>query len=203
MKIHALMDSSTVNGPGRRAVIWTQGCQGMSCAEACWNRKTHDAGAGREMDPLDIMQWLAPIAHDLEGITVSGGEPMQQAREVGALINGVRLAFPELSIGLFSGYSEKELAAGKYASFPTQSDEYRRGHWAYLTCVLDFAILGRYNPDMPSKKPLRTSRNQQLMLYSSRYKLKDFQRQAVQVSIKKDGLTTITGFPTGGAFSDL
>jgi organic radical activating enzyme len=45
----------------------------------------------------------------LDGVTFSGGEPMQQADELAPLIQDLRAALPALSLGMFTGYSEEEL----------------------------------------------------------------------------------------------
>ncbi|MBC8164702.1 MAG: 4Fe-4S cluster-binding domain-containing protein, partial [Bryobacteraceae bacterium] len=42
----------------------------------------------------------------LEGVTFSGGEPMQQAEALLRLMNEIRQAGPSVSFGMFSGYTE-------------------------------------------------------------------------------------------------
>jgi anaerobic ribonucleoside-triphosphate reductase activating protein len=59
-------------------------------------------------------------------------------------------------------------------------------------------VLGRFNRHQPSTAPLISSRNQRLRLLSNRYTDRDFEGQAVDVTIGSDGLTQITGFPTLG-----
>ncbi|MEZ5352970.1 MAG: 4Fe-4S cluster-binding domain-containing protein [Bryobacteraceae bacterium] len=50
----------------------------------------------------------------IEGLTISGGEPMHQADELCELAERVHAAAPRLSFGMFSGYYERELDAGRY-----------------------------------------------------------------------------------------
>jgi anaerobic ribonucleoside-triphosphate reductase activating protein len=137
--------------------------------------------------------------HSLEGVTFSGGEPMQQADSLLRLIQCLRRQAAELSFGLFSGYAEHELDQGQYWIWGDSSSEQRRKRlWQEIRECLDFAILGRFNQAQPSRLPLRTSRNQVLQLFSYRYSPADFSEQMTEVSIKEGGQVEVTGFPTLG-----
>jgi anaerobic ribonucleoside-triphosphate reductase activating protein len=180
------MNSSTVNGPGKRAVIWTQGCVNMNCA-GCWNPETHAPDGGTDY-PLDaLLGWInaAVTGMKVDGVTFSGGEPMQQPRELMLLIRNVLRQHPNLSIGMFSGYTEAELER-----FP---------EWPEIRACLDWAVLGRYNQQQACEDlPLRSSRNQQLRLFSPKHAEADFEPLAVELTIDADGFTQITGFPVKG-----
>jgi anaerobic ribonucleoside-triphosphate reductase activating protein len=139
---------------------------------------------------------------EVSGLTISGGEPLEQAPGLVQLVDGVRGQFPDLSIGLFSGYSETELDRGGYLCFPSTVAVEKRDLWRRIRRTLDFAVLGRYNRLAPSSDPLITSMNQRLRLYSSRYSLADFKQQLVEVTIDGHGLTQITGFPVSGAVTE-
>src|SRR6185295_8883463 len=85
MLIHGFVDGSRVNGPGLRAVVYFQGCT-LGCRN-CWNPETH-AFAGKERSIAEVTG-LVVSAHQeraLEGVTFSGGEPMEQADALLALI---------------------------------------------------------------------------------------------------------------------
>lgn len=70
-----LQTDSIVDGPGIRAVLWTQGC-GHHC-EGCHNPETHDFHGGSNYDVEQIKKQLDTLQfHD--GITLSGGDPMFQ-----------------------------------------------------------------------------------------------------------------------------
>ena len=122
---------------------------------------------------------------DVEGLTLSGGEPMQQASALFALISILKARRPDLSIGMYSGYTERELNASAI--------------WRAVCEHLDFAVLGRFVAAKPSSLPLRTSANQILRLFSGRYREEDFQPQECEVQITQDGLVQITGFPLAGS----
>jgi anaerobic ribonucleoside-triphosphate reductase activating protein len=184
LRVHALMGSSTVNGPGTRAVVWVQGCS-LGCPD-CWNPKTHDPLQGFRFEVSDLLKWFAKASREsrIEGLTISGGEPMEQAPAVLELLRRLKGAHPAMTTGLFSGYAEREL---------------RENLWCAMQGHLDFAVLGRYNARRRSHHPLVASTNQVLRLYTTRYSMADFVEQSVEVHIDDSGLTQITGFPILGS----
>ncbi len=198
MLLHALIPASRANGPGLRAVVFFQGCK-LGCV-GCWNPRTHPFH-GAEVTVDAVVQELvrARQEHPLEGITFSGGEPMEQADSLLRLIGDLHRQAPVLSFGMFSGYAEHELAKGQYWVRGDGSSEQRpKRLWQEIRGHLDFAILGRFNQAQPSNMPLRTSRNQLLRLFTDRYNPADFSEQLTEVSIKEGGQAEITGFPTLG-----
>jgi anaerobic ribonucleoside-triphosphate reductase activating protein len=199
MRLHAFMDCSLVNGPGRRAVVWLQGCE-LGCAQ-CWNPATHAQNAGVLISPFKLTSRIEQACHlhSLEGVTLSGGEPIHQVQEVIELFLALKQRLPLLGAGLFTGYTEHELERGAFVTYRSSLPASREAYWRELRCLLDFAVLGRYNYRLPGAEPLVSSRNQQLKLFSNRYCLQDFEQQRLEVSIEPDGLTQITGFPVLGS----
>ena len=195
LRVHAQMESSQVNGPGRRAVIWVQGCS-LGCA-GCFNKRSHSTAGGREVKIPVLVDWLKSLwlADAISGLTISGGEPMEQAAELATFLEAVRNGLPSLSIGLFSGYAERELVQGQFRADLSLSRIQRGDLWQRIRGHLDFAVLGRYNRQQPSDRPLATSRNQQLLLLSDRHPEGDFTAQSVEITIGAEGMTQITGFP--------
>jgi hypothetical protein len=120
MLLHALIPASRANGPGLRAVVFFQGCT-LAC-RGCFNPDTHPY-TGTEVAAEAVAERLlrAHKEHGVEGVTFSGGEPMQQADSLLRLIQGLRRQAPELSFGLFSGYSDLELVLGRYGAVITLS----------------------------------------------------------------------------------
>src|ERR1019366_8446013 len=198
MLLHALIPASRANGPGLRMVVFFQGCK-IGCV-GCWNLKTHQFhGEKITVDAVAQEVLRARQEHALEGITFSGGEPMQQADSLLRMIQCLRYQAPELSFGMFSGYAEHELAKGQYWIWgDNSSEQHRKQLWEEIRGTLDFAILGRFNQDQPSSLPLRTSRNQALRLFTDRYSHVDFSEQLTEISIRDDGQVELTGFPTLG-----
>ncbi|GLY18813.1 radical SAM protein [Kineosporia rhizophila] len=99
----------TALGPGRRLAVWVQGCD-LACP-GCMSRDTWPADGGQEVPVAQVVQLWQQVG--AEGLTISGGEPGQQAAAVRELIEGVR-AVPfggaEPDVLLYTGYTEPELA---------------------------------------------------------------------------------------------
>jgi anaerobic ribonucleoside-triphosphate reductase activating protein len=179
-------------------VAFFQGCS-IGCV-GCWNPNSHPFH-GREIKVEAVVQDVlrARQEHALEGVTFSGGEPMQQADSLLRLIQCLHQQAPGLSFGMFSGYAEHELDQGQYWIWGDgSSDQRRKRLWQEIRAYLDFAIFGRFNQAQPSNMPLRTSGNQVLRLFTNRYSQADFSEQLTEVSIHEDGQVEITGFPTLG-----
>jgi pyruvate formate lyase activating enzyme len=78
--IHSIETFGTVDGPGIRYVLFTQGCL-LRC-QFCHNADTWEIGTGKEMSVEEIINDLTSYLPFIEssggGITVSGGEPLLQ-----------------------------------------------------------------------------------------------------------------------------
>jgi len=197
MLLHAFIPASRANGPGLRAVVFSQGCS-LGCP-GCWNPSSH-AFQGTDLGLEDVAERLlrAHADYGLEGVTFSGGEPMQQAECLLEIMNRLRAAAPSLSFGMFSGYAERELDHGRYWLRQPLPVSDKQLLWQEIRSRLDFAVLGRFNQALTSNAPLRTSRNQVLRLFTARYAEADFPEQTIEVNIHADGRAEVTGFPTLG-----
>ena len=198
MLLHAFIPASRANGPGLRSVVFFQGCT-LAC-QNCFNPDSHPF-TGADVTVLAVAERVlqAHQEHGTEGVTFSGGEPMQQAPALLELIGTLRQQVPSLSFGLFSGYGEWELVLGRYSIWGRDySEADLRRLWEEIRAQLDFAVLGRYNEHQPSGLPLRTSRSQALRMLTSRYGVKDYGPQSVEVTVHPDGRAEVTGFPILG-----
>lgn len=78
--IHSIETFGTVDGPGIRYVVFTQGCL-LRC-QFCHNADTWEIGTGKQMSVSEIIDDLKSYLPFIEssggGITVSGGEPLLQ-----------------------------------------------------------------------------------------------------------------------------
>ena len=92
-KIHSFESFGTVDGPGIRFVLFMQGCP-LKC-KYCHNRDTWDISKGNEYSIDEIVEKvmrLKPyITTSHGGVTVSGGEPLLQAKFVTALFKELNL----------------------------------------------------------------------------------------------------------------
>jgi anaerobic ribonucleoside-triphosphate reductase activating protein len=106
-------------GPGSRIGIWFQGCS-IHCA-GCMSRDTWAPAEPGERVPLTaVTDWVAAIPVDqVDGVTISGGEPFDQPEALGALVQSLRAMFPLVSpdavravdLLVYSGYGYSQLAA--------------------------------------------------------------------------------------------
>jgi anaerobic ribonucleoside-triphosphate reductase activating protein len=197
MLIHSKMDSSSVNGPGNRAVLWFQGCS-LGC-KGCWNPETHAFNNKKDTSVGEIQDWIAGLK-DVEGITFSGGEPMQQAPYLYVLVTWIREHRPDLTIGMYTGYSKKELENGTFKWKSAEDADWVRGSkqlWQEIKKHLDFAVVGRYVESMACHdEPLRGSRNQEVLFYTTKYSEASLSQQTAEITVGEDGLIQITGYPT-------
>jgi anaerobic ribonucleoside-triphosphate reductase activating protein len=173
MRVHATEARSRANGPGARFVVWLQGCS-LGCP-GCFNSTTHDAGGGTERS---IDELVAAIPDDVEGVTLSGGEPLQQAHASAELLDRARAR--GLSTLAFSGYALDEIRA--LAGGPAVLDR------------LDVLIDGRYVAGDRLATGLRGSANQRIHLLTSRYTLADVEATPVaEIRIARTGDVILTG----------
>lgn len=201
MLLHAFIPASRANGPGLRAVIYFQGCS-LNCP-GCWNPTSHkfrstDLTTTMTIDSVVRGFEAAARSSPLEGVTFSGGEPMQQVQALVELMEGIRRMAPSTSMGMFTGYTAPELDEGQYATRPITPLAERHRLWRIVRDHLDFAVMGRYDRTQPGMEPLRTSKNQELVLFSGRYEERDFGQQFVEVGIDQRGTAVVTGFPILG-----
>ena len=75
-KIHSIETFGTVDGPGIRYVIFTQGCQ-FKCLY-CHNPDTWEFSQGKDYNVKELVDDICKYKRYIEGITVSGGEPLLQ-----------------------------------------------------------------------------------------------------------------------------
>ncbi|MGX7031646.1 pyruvate formate-lyase-activating protein [Vagococcus zengguangii] len=78
-RIHSTENFGTVDGPGVRFVVFTQGCH-MRC-QFCHNPDTWDLNAGKQVTADEIIEEALRFRSywgEEGGITISGGEPLLQ-----------------------------------------------------------------------------------------------------------------------------
>ena len=87
--VHSFTTGSAVDGPGLRTVLWTTGCQ-MRCLY-CHNPDMWHVGNGRRVAVGDAVAEIAKYTRFMArsgGVTISGGEPLVQARFVTNVLRG-------------------------------------------------------------------------------------------------------------------
>jgi len=182
LKIHSMIERSAANGPGERFTLWVQGCA-TRCPD-CFNPELVPLTGG-EVFTSDSLAERVLSTEGIEGLTVSGGEPLLQVEGLVELLKPVRAG--GLSTLVFTGYTREELDLDpKFAEFLT---------------VCDALIAGPYLREMHCGQGLISSTNQQIVLLSERYRLDDFRGiPEAEVHVDPTGTLTMTGVDTGGIF---
>jgi len=147
---------SLVNGPGKRAVVWVQGCS-LGCP-GCFNPQTHPAAAGKNWRVDRLVKWVLGQKDEIEGITISGGEPLQQLKPLTEFTRRVKDQ-SNLSILLFSGFSWEEI--------------HRIPEAQTLLEHLDVLIAGRYLASRRLASGLIGSSNKTIHFLTNRYQMAD------------------------------
>lgn len=176
LNIHAVLKRSLVNGPGKRLVVFFQGCD-RGCP-GCFNPDTHSKEARVMYCPEALLE--AYLTDPVEGLTVSGGEPFMQSAGLGRLLF---LAHARgLSTLVYTGYVIEELRA----------DPDRARALEYIDVLID----GPFIEEMREPTLLaRGSTNQRVHLLSGRYKACDLLMPGrSEITISPGGIVTETGF---------
>lgn len=181
LQVAGFVDDSRVNGPGRRVVVWVQGCT-LGCP-GCFNPGTH-AGPGEPtaVDAL-VARVLAARGPETTGVTFSGGEPFQQAEALAAVAARLRVAWPEGTRMAFSGYRLEELRG---VGGPPGA--------AALLAELDWLVDGRFDARRPPRPPWRGSSNQRIWCLGRPLPEAELEG-AVELQVGPDGQVLLSGFP--------
>ena len=177
LNIHSILPLSFANGPGRRMVIWLQGCN-LECA-GCFNPDTHSTAPRHLISINDLCKSIYSNAHAVEGITINKSEPFQQAAALLKLLHRVRTE-ASLSILVFSGYTMRQIRS-------------LRSGQALLETI-DVLIAGPYVDRLRSGGNLCGSSNQKIHLLTDRYIPADMDGPpAAEIRIDAKGHVHFTG----------
>jgi anaerobic ribonucleoside-triphosphate reductase activating protein len=185
LRVATIVAETEAEGPGRRFAVWVQGCS-IRCPGCC-NPEMFDARRG---DAIAIDELAARIPESVEGITLLGGEPFEQAAAGAALARAAKAR--GLTIMVFSGYTLAELRA--------------RTDAAELLEVTDLLVDGRYDRARPEPLPPLGRRwlgstNQTMHFLTGAYSPADPRMRAantIEIRWTPGGLT-INGWPSADA----
>lgn len=183
LAVAALGFGSRVNGPGRRIVLWVQGC-GLGCP-GCFNPGSH-APAEAERSVEALAEEILRSAEGHDGLTFSGGEPFEQAPALAALATRIRAERPSLSMMAFTGFDWAELSG---AAAPA-------GAGALLK-QLDWLVAGRFVARRPGVRRWRGSANQRLWVLGRPLPagVLDQGLEEAEIHVQPDGKVLASGFP--------
>lgn len=98
-------ESSTVDGPGFRDVLWLQGCK-HHC-KGCHNPETWDENDGQTITLQEAYDALTKSS--ITNITISGGDPIEQASCLVPLVREIKRNHPNKNIWIYTGYTFEEI----------------------------------------------------------------------------------------------
>jgi anaerobic ribonucleoside-triphosphate reductase activating protein len=175
------VDESKVNGPGKRAVVWLQGC--LRECDRCFNPDSWSFEINELISSDRLVEKILSNPNNT-GVTFSGGEPFWQAPVLTEVAKKVKAS--GLNVMSFTGFTLERLHS-EYA--PACSQE--------LIAQLDILIDGAFVLDLAVNAPhsLVSSSNQTVHVFNPELKDKlDWANDKIEIHIQKDGSRVITGF---------
>ena len=140
--------STAVLGPYKRYAIWVQGCN-KRCI-GCVSPDAQPLDEGQAVGTVELAADILSVS-EIEGITISGGEPFLQQEALCYLIDIVQ-EVRDLGVILYTGFTYEEIADTELA---------RR---------CDLIIDGEYKEELNDDRSLRGSSNQRVICITDRYK---------------------------------
>ncbi|MCS6970143.1 MAG: 4Fe-4S single cluster domain-containing protein [Planctomycetota bacterium] len=184
LRIARLAERCRTLGPGVRAVIWVQGCL-LRCP-GCVAPETHALDGGTAVPVATLVQRLAALP-DIDGLTISGGEPLLQAEALNELIDGLR-RHRDLSVMVYTGYTFEHL------------QQHGTAAQRALLARCDILVDGPFLRSAPTTRRWRGSENQRVLLLSERHRdlaaSLDEPLCEIDVRVDADGTLMWMGIPT-------
>jgi anaerobic ribonucleoside-triphosphate reductase activating protein len=175
LNINSLLPESEVNGPGRRFVIWTQGC--LKRCPGCFNPLMQNLTDGYTIS-VDTIYKKIVSNNRIEGISISGGEPFLQSFEILELLKRLK-SESKMSVLIYTGMTIDEINIDN--------------NLKKIRDLTDVLIAGPYIHELKNSGSLLASSNQVIHLITDRYSIEDFNLPESEIIITPDGKTLITG----------
>lgn len=191
LRIFRRQSPVTVLGPYKRAVIWVQGCE-FAC-RGCLVPESWDEAGTEGIAIAELADWVLAQA-DIEGITLSGGEPMLQAAALVSLIDTVRQS-RDIGVVCYTGYRCEQLQQQGTADQLSLLDR------------IDLLVDGVYIESLHGDLLWRGSSNQRLLMLTTRYREVLMQQLAtgdrsagMEFGVDVTGAFYFTGIPAQPGF---
>ncbi|GGS54851.1 4Fe-4S single cluster domain-containing protein [Actinokineospora fastidiosa] len=186
LRVAATCVGTRALGPGVRSVVWVQGCpfRCRGCVAPEWIPEE----GGRSVAVADLADEVLADP-DVDGLTLSGGEPMAQAAALAELVGVVR-ARRDVSVVCFTGYT-----LGRLRRMPDA---------AALLSEVDVLIDGQYVERLNDGVGMRGSANQTVHHLTGRLAGFDFAGAPRSVEIRVgERDVTLVGVPPKGLLGVL
>jgi anaerobic ribonucleoside-triphosphate reductase activating protein len=100
-------------GPYSRFAIWVQGC--MRRCVGCISEDSQSLDGGYEADTADLAESVLQVS-DIEGITISGGEPFLQSEALVDLIKRIK-SKKDMGVIVYTGNDFKDIEKNELTTF--------------------------------------------------------------------------------------
>lgn len=164
LNIYSIAYPVTSLGPGNRIVLWLTGCK-KRC-RGCISQKMQEHTSGRGIAVKKLLKYFLRLNHIFDGITISGGEPFEQAVPLAELLGGISEHKPDWNILIYSGLLLSEILKNNEEN-------------SKIMTFTDVLIDGDYQVDLPSKHPLTGSGNQKVHYLTNRGRTMNLQIDSI------------------------
>lgn len=176
--------ATRAEGPHRRAALWVSGCS-IRCPGCC-NPELFSREGGQALGLPELQAWihLAQQKDEIEGVSVLGGEPLEQWEALVPWLGWLNAR--GLGVIVYTGYRWARVGEEpRYAALPE---------------LVDTLVDGPFVHTMPEPEKGRAvvgSTNQGLQHFSSRYEDPQLWRgpRRAHVEIQPDGQVRLHGAP--------
>lgn len=187
LSINRMAYPITTLGPGRRIGLWVQGC--TLCCEGCVSVDTWNKDAGSVVEACELADMVADLTVDyrLDGLTITGGEPLQQADALAEFVQAFRhRCGNDIDILLFTGFEENDVYT----------------HFGSCVDMVDAFVCGPYVSSLAVDDGLVASSNQTVFTptYLGEYRLAGYiaeTHRQMQAIVQGDEMTFV-GIPRSG-----
>ena len=113
MKVSGIVYDSIVDGEGIRNTLFISGCKHY--CKNCHNPQTWDFDYGEDFTIKKQIDFIDKCKRNilLDGITISGGDPMYSVNELIPFIERFKNECPNLNIWIYSGFTYEEIINDK------------------------------------------------------------------------------------------
>ena len=186
LNVGTLNYASENQGPGTRFVIGTQGCQ-LDCP-GCVNQHLRVKKLESQISIYNLIERIGISINSVcptEGITLIGGEPLNQSPAVAKLLLEISKFFPNFNILLFTGFTRREVARAMEINKNIE----------IILGLVDTVISGRYVEPLRDPSLIAGSTNQEIIhLNQKRLKNRSFARLDSAGYSVMTGALNISGF---------
>lgn len=144
-------------GPGRRLTIWTVGCTHR--CHNCSNPELWDFDYDKSIDINTILSIIQSRLPEIDGVTITGGDPFDQSVELLSLLKGIKM-LGVMDCLVFTGYKYEDILKEKMK----------------VECIsfIDVLVDGEYIDEFNDNRGLRGSSNQRIIVFNHKLRERYF-----------------------------